>query len=142
MRVVAEKVVIGRQTGLQTKYDNRRCTCAPRVIRSRDDWRCSYNSYSASRRVRRSVLSPALQKMAAALLRCIRCTKTTDAAVRRQDEESEMRPFTGEDENEEEPGEVWETWRRVLVAALLLVMSLFVACAYSLLGSFFPIEVR
>ena len=76
--------------------------------------------------------------MAAAL----RCTKAADAAVRTQDEESEMRPFTVEDGNEEEPGEVWENWRRVLVAALLLVMSFFVACACSLLGSFFPIEVR
>ena len=57
-------------------------------------------------------------------------------------EESELRPFTGEDGNEEEPGEAWENWRRFLVAALLLVMSFFVACAYSLLASFFPVEVR
>ena len=53
-----------------------------------------------------SPLSPARQNMAATLLRCIQCTKASDAAVRRQDEDSEMRPFTGEDENEEEPGEV------------------------------------
>ena len=78
--------------------------------------------------------------MATAFLRCMRCTKATDTAVEGR-EESELRPFTGEDGNEEEPREAWETWRKILVVALLLVMSFFVASAYSLVCSFFPIEV-
>ena len=36
----------------------------------------------------------------------------------------------------------WEKLRRVLVAALLSTVLFFVSCAYSIVGSFFPIEVR
>ena len=36
----------------------------------------------------------------------------------------------------------WEKLRRVLVAALFSAVLFFAACAYSIVGSFFPIEVR
>ena len=44
---------------------------------------------------------------------------------------------------EERDGESrWDKLRRVLVAALLSTVLFFVSCAYSIVGSFFPIEVR
>ena len=59
----------------------------------------------------------------------------------------ELRPLTEEDNyskednNSEEPRDACGNLRRVLVAALLWVMTFFVSSAYSLVGSFFPIEV-
>ena len=55
----------------------------------------------------------------------------------------ELRPLTEELEREgKERGEVWERRRKVLVAALLCTISFLVSIAYSVVGSFFPIEVR
>ena len=50
MRVLAENVVIGRQTGLQTKYINPRCAHARQGLLG-----LAYIVLSASRRVCRSV---------------------------------------------------------------------------------------
>ena len=114
----------------------------PRIKYTRELWHGTGVSRQRrrhrGRRSRRELINNYI--MATALLRCMRCTKAADTAVEGR-EESELRPFTGEDGNEEESREAWENWRRILVAALLLVMSFFVASAYSLLGSFFPIEV-
>ena len=54
----------------------------------------------------------------------------------------ELRPLTEEVEREgKERGEVWERRRKVLIVALLCTISFLVSIAYSVVGSFFPIEV-
>ena len=72
-----------------------------------------------------------------AFLRCKQCVRAADTPVARH-ADFELRALTEEDGNEEER----YTWRRsVLIAALLSTIAFFVASAYSMVASFFPIEV-
>ena len=72
-----------------------------------------------------------------ALLRCKQCVRTADRHA-----DVALIGFTEENEAREELGYPWVKWRRFLVAVLLWTMTLFVSLAYSLVGSFFPIEVN
>ena len=73
-----------------------------------------------------------------AFLRCKQCVRAADTPVARH-ADFELRVLTEEDGNKEEPSYTWR--RTVLIAALLSTITFFVASAYSMIGSFFPIEV-
>ena len=64
---------------------------------------------------------------------CRRCWAVSES------DDKELRPLTEDVEREGE--ERRERWRRVLVVALLCIISFLVAIAYSVVGSFFPIQV-
>ena len=57
--------------------------------------------------------------------------------------ERELRPVLENDETgeEREKENLWEILRKIMVVGLLVNILFFVACAYSVVGSFFPIEV-
>ncbi|CAI8043946.1 MFS-type transporter SLC18B1 [Geodia barretti] len=72
-----------------------------------------------------------------AFLRCKQCVRAADTPVARH-ADFELRALTEEDGNKEEPSYTWR--RNVLIAALLSTITFFVASAYSMVASFFPIE--
>ena len=75
--------------------------------------------------------------MASEIFALLRCVRTADRHA-----DGALIGFTEEDEAREELGHPWVKRRRFLVAVLLLTMTFFVSLAYSLVGSFFPIEVN
>ena len=54
----------------------------------------------------------------------------------------ELRSVAAEAKSEKEPKDAWGRWRKVLMVALLTTISFLTSIGYSVVGSFFPIEVN
>ena len=77
------------------------------------------------------------------LCQCLPCGGWVRSNTAAQTVDRELKHVLENGVKEERDGESrWDKLRRVLVAALLSTVLFFVSCAYSIVGSFFPIEVR
>ena len=79
------------------------------------------------------------------LCQCLPCGGWARSNTAAQTVDGELKPVLDNgvtvNEKERDRESRWEKLRRVLVAALLSTVLFFASCAYSIVGSFFPIEV-